>query len=155
MTIRRRTPMKPAKGYYCLIQYCPDLSRLEAANIGVLLFCPERHFLKARTGHAARRIQQFFGLKGEEKWRIDSLRISIEERLKIEKQNFQSVEDLERFIATRANTIQITAPRPMKVYDPEKDLEELFEQLVEAHARKGVGSPEKKTEPIKRVLAKL
>ena len=38
--------MKPSRGYYCIIQYCPDLGRLEAANIGVLLFCPDRGFLK-------------------------------------------------------------------------------------------------------------
>lgn len=37
------------KGYYSIIQYCPDLSRFEAANVGVLLFCPERAFLKALT----------------------------------------------------------------------------------------------------------
>jgi len=30
--------MNPTRGYYCIIQYCPDLGRLEAANIGVLLF---------------------------------------------------------------------------------------------------------------------
>ena len=41
--------MKPSKGYYSLIQYCPDLGRLEAANVGVLLFCPERGFLKFST----------------------------------------------------------------------------------------------------------
>jgi len=29
--------MKDAKrGYYCLIQYCPDPGRLEAANVGVV-----------------------------------------------------------------------------------------------------------------------
>ena len=36
------------KAYYCLIQYCPDMSRLEAANVGVVLFCPEKGFLAAR-----------------------------------------------------------------------------------------------------------
>ena len=124
--------MKPTKGYYCLIQYCPDLSRLEAANLGVFLFCPEHHFLKTRTDQTAQRIRQFFGLEDGEKWRIDSLRVSIEERLRIEGQNIQSLEDLEHFIATRANKIQITAPRSMKVHDMEKDLEELFERLVKA-----------------------
>lgn len=128
--------MNSTKGYYCVIQYCPDRSRLEAANIGVLLFCPEINFLKARTDKAAHRIKQFFGLKQEDKKYIDALRASIEQRLKTEKQSFQTVEDLENFIATRANTIKVTAPRPMKVQDPEKDLETLFEQLVKAPARR-------------------
>ena len=46
--------MKPSKGCYSLIQYCPDLGRLEAANVGVLLFCPEPHFLKAQLRHPPR-----------------------------------------------------------------------------------------------------
>ena len=29
------------KGYYSAIQYCPDRSRMEAANVGVMLLCPQ------------------------------------------------------------------------------------------------------------------
>ena len=36
-------------GYYSVIQYCPDRSRLEAANVGVLLFVPAGGYLRART----------------------------------------------------------------------------------------------------------
>jgi len=42
--------MSLTKGYYSIIQYCPDPSRLEAVNIGVALFCPELRFLRARFG---------------------------------------------------------------------------------------------------------
>ena len=49
------------KGYYSIIQYCPDLSRLEAANIGVLLFCPEVRFIRAKTSAGNDRIRRFFG----------------------------------------------------------------------------------------------
>ena len=38
----------PVKGYFCLVQYCPDLARREVANVGVLLFSPEHDFLEAR-----------------------------------------------------------------------------------------------------------
>ena len=122
--------MNPSKGYYSLIQYCPDLSRLEAANMGVLLFCPERHFLKAQTDSAASRIQKFFGLKKRDRDYIESLRVSIEERLKNETHNFKTLEDLQKFIETRANAIQLTPPRPIKVFDPEADLQRLFKDLV-------------------------
>src|SRR5262249_39630097 len=43
--------------------------------------------------------------------------------------------DLERFIATRGNEIQFTPPRPMKVLQPEQDLELLFERLVGSRRR--------------------
>jgi hypothetical protein len=129
--------MKPVKGYYSLIQYCPDLSRLEAANIGVLLFCPELQFLKARTDESDARVRKIFGVKGNERWRIKSLRKAIEERLSI-RQQFITLEDLEQFITTRANAVQLTKPRPMKVFNPEVELEELFSQLV-AEPRKREG----------------
>ena len=50
-----------SKGYYSLIQYCPDRSRLEGANIGVVLFCPERRFLQARLSNGNDRLRRFFG----------------------------------------------------------------------------------------------
>jgi len=111
--------MKPTKGYYSLIQYCPDLSRLEAANIGVLLFCPDRSFLMARTAHDNQRIRHFFGSEDHDWAQINSFKKGIEERLEVEHSSISSVDDLEHFIQLRANQIQITAPRPMRVRDPE------------------------------------
>jgi hypothetical protein len=128
--------MKPTKGYYCIVQYCPDLGRLEAANVGVLLFCPERYFLKARTVGSNRRIQQFFGRKGHDWEQIESFKIGIEERLEIENERIHTLEDLEEFIATRANLMQITPPRPMRVVDPQTELDQLFKDLVGGAHRK-------------------
>jgi hypothetical protein len=122
--------MNAAKGYYCLIQYCPDLGRLEAANVGVLLFCPERLFLKAKTAGNNRRIIQFFGRSGHDWDRINSLKRGIEERLSKENADIRNLEDLQRFIALRANVIQITPPRPIKVLDPERDLEQLSREFL-------------------------
>jgi len=126
--------MNSAKGYYCLIQYCPDLSRQEAANIGVLFFCPELNFLRARVSRGNDRIRRFFGSVNGDREQIKAIKASIEERLEVEKSYFRTVKDLEKFIATRANEIQITSPLPMKVFDPEKDLESLFQRLVGGRA---------------------
>jgi hypothetical protein len=112
--------MKPAKGYYSLIQYCPDLSRLEAANIGVLLFCPEKLFLQARTVRGNKRIQHFFGRQRHDWDRIDSFKLGLEERLAAENGDIKTLDALERFIALRANELQISLPRPMRVEDLKK-----------------------------------
>ncbi len=122
--------MKPTKGYYCLIQYCPDMSRLEAANIGVLLFCPERSFLQARIARDNSRIQHFFGRQGHDWSQINSFKMGIEERLELEHSSIQNVDDLRHFIQLRANQIQITTPRPMRVKVPDEDLDQLFQDLV-------------------------
>lgn len=127
--------MKPSRGYYCVIQFCPDLGRLEAANVGVLLFCPDRGFLKARTSSDNARIRRIFGDEGHDWTRINSFKLGIEERLEVEQGEIRTLEALETFIARRANLIQISPPRPMKVTDPEKDLDQLFEDLVGGRAR--------------------
>lgn len=132
--------MKPAEGYYSLIQYCPDRSRLEAANIGVLLFCPARLFLQARTVRGNKRIQKFFGKEGHDWDRIDSFKLGLEERLAAENGNITTLEDLKRFIALRANELQISSPRPMRVEDPKRDLEALFHELVGGQHRKERGT---------------
>jgi hypothetical protein len=122
--------MKPSKGYYSLIQYCPDLGRLEAANVGVLLFCPERHFLKARLSANNSRIIHFFGSEGHDWVRLRAFKKGLEDRIALEAPKVQTVEQLDRFIAQRANLLQITPPRPMKVIDPESDLVQLYQELI-------------------------
>lgn len=127
--------MKSTRGYYCIIQFCPDLSRLEVANVGVLLFCPDLGFLRARTSSDNARIRHFFGDEGHDWTRINSFKVGIEERLEVERGEIRTLEALEAFIARRANLIQISPPRPMKVTDPEKDLDQLFKDLVGGEAR--------------------
>lgn len=147
--------MKPTRGYYCVIQYCPDLGRLEAANIGVLLFCPELGFLKARTSSDNTRIRHFFGGEGHDWVRINAFKIGIEERLEVEREDIRTLDALETFIARRANLIQISPPRPMKVTDPEKDLEQLFKDLVGGQARTHRGTSLKRFLRQKFALAGL
>jgi len=122
--------MRPQKGYYSLIQYCPDLSRGEAANVGVLLFCPEAEFLKAKVARDNRRIRRFFGDEGYDGKRINSIKRGIETRLQKEAPEIKELDDLRRFIALRANQMQITDPKPMKVLDPENDLRELYDTVI-------------------------
>ena len=53
--------MKPSRGYYTIVQYCPDPSRLEAANIGVLLFCHSWAFCQVVMSDNHQRVERFFG----------------------------------------------------------------------------------------------
>src|SRR5947209_9669263 len=101
---------KATKGYYSLIQFCPDLGRLEAANIGVLLFSPERQFLKALTTRNNSRIIRFFGSEGHDWVRINAFKKRLEDRIALEGADIKSLEDLQRFIDQRANLLQITSP---------------------------------------------
>jgi len=122
--------MTAARGYYSIMQYCPDASRGEAANVGVVLFCPERNFLAAKVAEGNDRIARFFGRSSFDAVRVNHAKQAIANRLHSERERFRTLEDWMQFVETRANDIVLTAPRPMKVLNPTVDLEELFTGLV-------------------------
>jgi hypothetical protein len=86
------------------------------------------------TSRDNRRIIAFFGRKGHDWARINAFKKGLEERLELEGASIRTVDDWERFIAQRANIVQITPPRPMKVVDPDKDLRDLYDELIGAVA---------------------
>jgi hypothetical protein len=133
--------MDAKRGYYSLIQFCPDSSRLEAVNVGVLLFCPEARFLAARTAAGNHRAAKLVGRDGLDKAALNSAKRAIERRLEVDREFFQTLEDLQRFVATRGNVLKLTAPRPMKVFDPQHDLEALFAELVGGRPRAEASKP--------------
>lgn len=126
--------MEAARGYYCLIQYCPDPSRAEAATIGVVLFCPDRHFIGAKIAASNDRVRRFFGRKSFDPKRLNVQKRSFGSRIRQHAEQFNTLEDLQLFIATRANELVLTSPRPMKVLDPQRELDDLFAELVGGRA---------------------
>jgi hypothetical protein len=135
--------MNDTRGYYSVIQYCPDRSRAEAANVGVLLFCPDAGFIEARVAKGNDRIARFFGRGGFEPEQVNMAKDAIVNRVRFEADRFREPGDLVTFIDTRANEIILTPPRAVRVRDPRKELEELFSELVGGRRRK-----EKATEPM-------
>ncbi len=116
------------RGYYSIVQYCTDPSRLEAVNMGVALFCQEVRFLQAKFGRRKTPVQQLFG---KQDWEfVGAQRIALEARLTRQEEEFQSLEAFESFVAKRASAFRLTSPRPVKVKDPAQELRSLFTRLV-------------------------
>jgi hypothetical protein len=127
--------MQPRTGYYFVIQYCPDPSRMEAANVGVVLFCAEPFYLKARTAKSNGRIRRFFGSPRTDWARINLIKYSIENRLTVDRDQFRDLASLEHFAATRANDMRLTRARAVAVEDPDAELARLFDRLVGGRTR--------------------
>ena len=124
-----------SRGYYSIIQYCPDPSRLEAVNIGVALFCPDLKFLKVRFGRRRTGVRQLFG---QQDWEfVEVQRAALESRLSRQDEEFNELKDLEGFVAKRASSFRMTPPRPVKVADPVSELNHLLRRLVGSHAELG------------------
>jgi len=117
-------------GYYSLIQYCPDRTSLETANVGVILFCPGWNFLDARLINSFSRVTTFFNRHDVDKASLIATLESLKQRLLKTKDQFKTKDDLYRFIETRANEIILTSPRSIKVLHPQEDLEALYHELL-------------------------
>lgn len=120
----------PTRGYYSLIQFCPDTCRLEAANIGVVLLCPETGFFNLKLVSNNDRVRRFFGLEGVQLSRVSDARRALESRFRAEQERFKTVEDLVQFSRSLGGNLLVTDPRPVKVYDAAEELENLFTTLV-------------------------
>jgi hypothetical protein len=110
----------PVRGYYSILQFVPDLERSEGANIGVVLFCPERHFLKAQTATGNDRVRRFFGPEQDVELdldRVNAFKATFEERV-AEASRIHTPDEFRQFIDTRANQLLLCQPRPIKVFDP-------------------------------------
>lgn len=118
------------RGYYCLVQYCPDPGRLEGVNFGVLVYCPEFGTAGVRTQTHVHRVRRAFGRKISAK-RYERLRRGFEIRFLREARKFRGLDDLQRFVGLEANDIHITEPRPVAVESLDRQLGELMNALVD------------------------
>jgi hypothetical protein len=144
--------MAGSKGYYSLIQYCPDRSRLEVANVGVMLFCPELRFLKISVAKGNDRVRRIFKVSGEDLERINEAKRAIAERLRIEGAKLPSLEHIQQFVLTRGNDIILTQPRPMKVIQPDADLKVLFADLVGGRRHRTLGAKQSEIPELDKAL---
>lgn len=133
--------MQVQKGYYSLLQFCPDPSRLEAVNLGIVLYCPDSRYLSARTAKSNLRAAKLVGRENLDRGSLNSAKRAIERRLDVDKSAFENLDDFQRFVETRANALKLTAPRPLKVFDPEQTLDDLFRELVGGAPRRRSEKP--------------
>ena len=121
--------MEPKKGYYSLVQFCPDRSRMESANIGVILCVPVVQYIRARMTTSHDRVRGFWRGNVDLGW-LKTTEDSLQKRLDVAKASLAGLDEFRRFVATRANQIVLTEPRPVKVCEPDNDLDKLFSELV-------------------------
>ena len=55
-----------ARGFYSVVQYCPDRFRAEAVNVGLVLLCLDPHGLRVETIGRYDRVRRLFGIGGAE-----------------------------------------------------------------------------------------
>lgn len=124
------TVMAQTRALYSVVQYVPDGSRAEAANVGVVLFVPSPRWLEVRVSPSLERVRRFFRPDDEELRRIELALDAFKHRMELARDEFESESDLERFVAARADSLRLTSPRVVMVEEPLSDLEALYSELV-------------------------
>lgn len=121
-------------GYYGLIQYCPDHSRMEKANVGVVLVCPEINFLDCRINVKNERIRKFFGEQVGDLQQIKIMKKGLENRL-LHDPTLRNLDNFRKFQSLLANELQISELRPVRVQNPQTELAQLYAELVDLGAK--------------------
>ncbi len=124
--------MEPRKGFFYIIQFCPDHGRAEAANVGVVLFVPGDRDLRLRLDRSVKRVHQCFGRDAIGAAWFKFVRDAFERGLLRHhaESPFREPADLDRHFGKLGNQIVVTPGRPTRVEDPARDLDRLFSRLV-------------------------
>ena len=123
--------MSTQRGFYSVIQYCPDSYRAESANVGVVLYIPATGYLAARWSPEFERVKRFFQLDADSVARVASAVRALDHRLQILKTEGVSEADLTKFIATRADQVQLTPLRLVMVDQVGTAIDELFTDALD------------------------
>ena len=122
--------MKKEVGFYSLIQYCPDVTVGEVANIGVLLFAPESGFVDVRVTPTNQRVARIFGGGIHKYDTLQQYKEGLPGWVKAESRKFASLECAKSFLTSNADSIVFTPIRGVVCPNgAEKMLDTLFAEL--------------------------
>lgn len=122
---------KMARGFYSLVQYCPDRFRAEVVNVGLVLLCIDPHAIHIRMAESHHRVRNLFEMSKSDMNNLEISMKGLQNRIVESVNEIQTFEDLATFVASRANSLRLTEPRLTKVEKIEDDFERLFSQLVD------------------------
>jgi hypothetical protein len=135
LTQERAKTMTEAQGYFSILQYCPDTTRQESANVGVVLVVPGIGAMDTMISPSAKRVRQVFGRNLDPKmvqFQVRNIQRAIKAALSVR----SSPEVLDEIAARQINDVRLTAPQRVIIKENvEQELQRLFNRLVEPGKR--------------------
>ena len=122
--------MASTKGFFSVVQFCPDFDRGECANVGVVLVVPELGYLDVRLSEDNEGPKQRFGRDAYDDARLSFTKKALEGRIQHDGKAWTESDDLLKFGKKEGNNLLLSAPRIILVEDAKVELEELFQRLV-------------------------
>lgn len=139
--------MPPTRGFFSIVQFCPDLERGECANVGVVLVVPKLQFVEVRFGNDNEAPKRRFGADAYDDARLTLSKRALEGRIRVEGRTWTAGEDLERFARLEGNHLMLSKPRVILVEEPQAEIDDLYTRLVHVDGvhRSRVRRPDLKT----------
>ncbi len=120
------------RAFYSIVQYCPDLARLEAANVGVVVFRAEPAYLGVKMSENQTRVVKMFGRGNRDLKRLRTFESGLQERLMSGRGDVMSLDRLNQLAAMQVNALRMTPFMPCRISEqPAEDLDRMFQELVE------------------------
>ena len=119
-----------ARGFYSLVQYCPDRFRAEAVNVGLVMLCLDPHAVRVKMTSNYDRVRKLFAIGKPE---LKNLKVSthgLSSRIERITEELRTSEDLAAFGTSRANDLRLTEPRLAVIEKLDEDFQRLFAELV-------------------------
>ena len=122
------------RGFYSVVQYCPDRFRAEAVNVGLVLLSIEPHAVRVKMAASFDRAKRLFAIGKAD---LKTLKVSLDgmkARIESLASELKTADDLSAFAASRANDLRLTDPRLAKLNNIDEDFDRLFSGLVEVRS---------------------
>jgi len=119
------------KGYYSIIQYCPDRFRAESVNVGLVLMRTYPNSVLIKTMKRCDRAYRLFNLNESQRKNMKLSITSLGNRIRVSSATLKRYEDLTRFSRSLANDdMRMTCPRIVNIDSMQDDFDRLFSKLV-------------------------
>ena len=143
-------------GFYSLIQYCPDVTVGEVANIGVLLFVPESGFVDVHVTPTNHRVARIFGGGVSKYDTLQRYKEGLAGWIKEESRKFSTLEWAKKFLTVNTNSIVFTPIRGIVcTHGAENQLKTLFNDFFADELALPLEKPHKTPFAQRQVLTTL
>lgn len=119
-----------SRGFYSLIQYCPDRARAEMVNVGLIILNEETQAIDVKLTKNYDRVCRLFNIDATDLEILKFEAISLVGQMIIRSNDLRTFDELTQFIRSRANDFHLTDLRSVRLSE-DVTFESMFARLVD------------------------
>lgn len=137
-----------SRGFYSLIQYCPDRARAEMVNVGLIILNEETQAIDVKLTKNYDRVCRLFNIDATDLEILKFEAISLVGQMIIRSNDLRTFDELTQFIRSRANDFHLTDLRSVRLSE-DVTFESMFARLVDTQKSDFIKHLDKCSETVK------